>query len=348
MPSMRPAASRPWRRSTKESAEIAVFKPDTGEIISRFDDHVTQFFVLTPDGGAIIYQRWDRYGPDVPDSEWVVGPIVVRDVITGTIRSVLEGFCSYLDVPDLEMALEDCPAVPPDLPYAEWAQARMSVTPDGRRAAATGASRAVSVWDLDSGSIVSTLGPFEALGVSGATIHPDGTKVAVRLCCDRVTVVALDGSVLAEFPFDPPATGPGNIVFNPEGTLLAAGGRSLAVYDTRNWRPLWQIDDAHDGGVLHLDFSPDGRRIVTTGSDGFVRLWNAGDGTLLQEISMGDDWAKAVAFTDDHHVLVGTLSGLVAGLTFDVDELVEIGRSRLTRTLTEQECQTYLHLDACP
>ena len=320
-------------------AAIAVFKIDTGEILSQFIDYGSQFFALTPDGGAVIYQRSYPSDPDMPDGEWVVGPIVVRDVSTATIRSELEGLCSYL-VP------EDCPALPPELPYAEWI-GRISVTPDGRRVAAGGDSMAVSVWDLDSGSIVSTLGPFEVYGVSGATIHPDGTKVAVRLCCDRVTVVALDGSVLAELPFDPPAAGPGNVVFNPEGTLLATGGRSLAVYDTRNWSPLWQ-SDAHDGGVLHLDFSPDGQFIVTTGSDGFVRLWNAADGTRLQEISLGDDWAKAVAFTDDHHVVIGTFSGLVAGLTFDVNELLEIGRSRLTRTLTEQECQTYLHLDACP
>ena len=121
--------------------ETVVFNPDTGEIISRFDDHTNQFFALTPDGGAIVYQRWERYGPNVPDSEWVVGPVVVRDVRTGAIRSELEGLCSY-QVP------EDCPALPPDLPYAEWVS-RISVTPDGRRVAAGGDSHAVSVWDLD-------------------------------------------------------------------------------------------------------------------------------------------------------------------------------------------------------
>ena len=115
---------------------------------------------------------------------------------------------------------------------------------------------------------------------------------------------------------------------------------------SESWTSRWQVD-AHDGGVFHLDFSPDGRSIVTAGADGFVRLWDARDGSLLQVIPMGEDFAKAVAFTDDRHVVVGTLSGLVAGLTLDVDELVEIGRSRVTRTLTDQECRTYLHLDAC-
>jgi WD40 repeat protein len=162
-----------------------------------------------------------------------------------------------------------------------------------------------------------------------------------------VTVVGLDRSVLAELPFVPPATSAGHIAFSPDGTLLAAGGSRLEVFDTETWTVRWTAD-AHDGGVFHLDFSPDGRSIVTTGPDGSVRLWDARDGGLLQAVSMGEDYGKAVAFTDDRHVVVGTQNGLVAGLTFDVDELVQIGRDRVSRTLTDQECRTYLHLSACP
>jgi WD40 repeat protein len=230
----------------------------------------------------------------------------------------------------------------------------MSVTPDGRYAVAGGQSVAASVWDLDTGSVVATLGPFgeqgSAVVVSSAAISPDGSKVAVRIIGDqqpRVIVVGLDRSVLAEFPLEPPATSAGHIAFSPDGSLLAAGGSQLKVFDTKSWTVLWQVE-AHDGGVFDLDFSPDGRSIVTTGFDGFVRLWDARDGSLLQTISLGEDFGKAVAFTDDRHVIVGTQNGLVAGLTFDVDELLRIGLSRVTRSLTDQECRTYLHLDTCP
>jgi WD40 repeat protein len=228
----------------------------------------------------------------------------------------------------------------------------MSLTTDGRRAAAGGdVGFAVSVWDLDTGSVVATLGPFGepgSGGVAGAAIHPDGSMVAVRIMGrePRVVVMELDGSVVAEFPFEPPSTSSGHIAFSPDGSLLAAGGNRLAVFDTTSWAVTWE-GDAHDGGVFHLDVSPDGGSIVTTGSDGFVRLWDARDGTLLEVVPMAEDWAKAVAFTDDRHIVVGTLGGLVAGLTLDVDELVQLGRSRVTRSLTDQECATYLHLDGC-
>jgi WD40 repeat protein/class 3 adenylate cyclase len=322
-----------------------VFDPATGEIIRRFPDHAGQVLALTPDRRALVYQHLARYGVDIPPLEWVVGSIVVRDAATGMTQTELEGLCDYVD------PVRDCPVLPPDHPYAEWVFG-ISVTPDGRRAAAGGESFAASVWDLDTGSVVATLGPFGepgSGGVTSAAIHPDGSKVAVRIIADepRVAIVGLDRSVLAEFPFEPPATSAGHIAFSPDGTLLATGGSQLKVFDTKSWTVLWQVD-AHDGGVFHLDFSPNSRSIVTTGPDGFVRLWDARDGSLLQAISMGEDYGKAIAFTDDRHVVVGTLNGLVAGLTFDIDELVRIGRSRVTRSLTDQECRTYLHLDTCP
>ena len=321
----------------------SVFDPATGEIIRRFRDHAGQVLALTRDGRDIVFQHLVGRRPGMPPA---VGSIVVRDVVTGTTRTEFEGLCEWVFDP-----VKDCPVLPPDHPYAEWVIG-MSVTTDGRRAVAGGdVSFAVSVWDLDTGSVVATLGPFGEPGsgaVAGAAIHPDGSTVAVRIVDaePRVAIIGLDGTLLAEFPMELPATSAGHIAFSPDGSLLAAGGDGLAVFDSESWTSRWQVD-AHDGGVFHLDFSPDGRSIVTAGADGFVRLWDARDGSLLQVIPMGEDFAKAVAFTDDRHVVVGTLSGLVAGLTLDVDELVEIGRSRVTRTLTDQECRTYLHLDAC-
>jgi WD40 repeat protein/class 3 adenylate cyclase len=326
-------------------ATVYVLDPSTGELVRRFPDHAGQVLAIDADRRAVMYQRIEDGPGDatVPD----VGSIVVRDAPTGAILKEFEGLCPYSSL-DPSTA---CP-VPPDRPYGEWVYG-MSVTPDGRVAAAGGQSLAASVWDVETGSVLATLGPFEQPGSGGAVtsvaIHPDGSAAAVRIISaePRVAVVDLDGTTLAEFPFDPPATSAGHIAFSPDGTLLAAGGNQLEVFDTASWGTRWR-SHAHDGGVFHLDVSPSGRSIVTTGPDGFVRLWSAEDGSLLHAISLGDDYGKAVAFTDDRHVVVGTQEGLVTGLTFDVDELLEIGMSRVTRTLTEQECRTYLQSTQCP
>ena len=40
--------------------------------------------------------------------------------------------------------------------------------------------------------------------------------------------------------------------------------------------------------------------------------------------------------------------GTVRVWALDLDDLIEIARDKLTRTLTDDECQQYLHVDRCP
>jgi hypothetical protein len=40
--------------------------------------------------------------------------------------------------------------------------------------------------------------------------------------------------------------------------------------------------------------------------------------------------------------------GIFRVWALDLDELIALAQSRVTRTLTDEECQQYLHLDACP
>jgi len=40
--------------------------------------------------------------------------------------------------------------------------------------------------------------------------------------------------------------------------------------------------------------------------------------------------------------------GVARVWALDVDDLVKIARSRLTRTFTDDECARYLHLSRCP
>jgi WD40 repeat protein len=57
----------------------------------------------------------------------------------------------------------------------------------------------------------------------------------------------------------------------------------------------------------------------------------------------------SVAFSPDGSRLasVGT-EGIVRVWTLDLDELIEIAKDELTRTLTDEECQRYLHIKRCP
>jgi WD40 repeat protein len=85
--------------------------------------------------------------------------------------------------------------------------------------------------------------------------------------------------------------------------------------------------------------------------DRTVKLWNVSDGfTSLPVTLYGHTRAiYSVAFSPDGKRLVtASRDGTARIYAIDINDLIKIATSRLTRSLTAQECQQYLHLDVCP
>src|SRR5262249_51784388 len=64
-------------------------------------------------------------------------------------------------------------------------------------------------------------------------------------------------------------------------------------------RPAGGEEDPRRGGVQALAFSPDGRRLVSAGGDGGVRLWDTGTEALVKELRGHTDQVVAVVFRPD-------------------------------------------------
>ncbi|HVR32817.1 MAG TPA: BTAD domain-containing putative transcriptional regulator [Acidimicrobiia bacterium] len=327
----------------EQQAFGAVIDVATGTFVRQFDDIAGQVHAITLDGRTVIHQTIDNPGPETTCSNAIVGSIQARDAVTGAVISQFEGHCQYASAGD---------CTEPD-PYPEWVLA-MSVSSDGTRVAAGGLSGVIAMWDLETGTrewmkpLADHTVPFGTRmeTVEGVSIAPDRSHVAVTWGSGESLLIldAEDGTELTTVP----TASQWAVAHTPDGSRLVLAGRTLSVLDVDSWDTIWTVDDLQEGSAVDLAVSPNGTKIATTSQDGFVRIWNVEDGRLLHLIDIGEDWGKAVAFTDDTGVLVGTDAGLVAVLTIDLDELVEIARSLLTRTLTDQECRTYLHLDACP
>jgi WD40 repeat protein len=103
------------------------------------------------------------------------------------------------------------------------------------------------------------------------------------------------------------------------------------------------------GDISALAFSPDGSLVATGRSDGTVRLFEASTGEQRLVLPGNACEITEVAFSADGAKLAST-SGCdgVRVWALDIDDLLEIARQNVKRSLTDGECVQYLHMDRCP
>jgi WD40 repeat protein len=100
------------------------------------------------------------------------------------------------------------------------------------------------------------------------------------------------------------------VSFAPAGSLLAAGGAGLVLFDalTSSCRPSARAGPA----VAAVAFSPDGRELTAGSEGGLVELWDTGSGRLLRTFDWGGGPITAVTVAPDGSTYAaGTETGQV-------------------------------------
>jgi WD40 repeat protein/DNA-binding SARP family transcriptional activator len=162
---------------------------------------------------------------------------------------------------------------------AEWANlpppdaVQVEFMPDGRRLVSSGIEDStVTMWDLQTGRLVQSLGPApDAFWFKSIDVSPDGTSIALG-----------GGS-------EPTAPG---------------GESAVRVWDTSTGAEVFRV--GHELDVNEVNFSPDGRYVVTASYDGTAKIVDR-SGSVIRVLREPGFYLYAARFSTDGR-LVATVA----------------------------------------
>jgi WD domain, G-beta repeat len=141
-----------------------------------------------------------------------------------------------------------------------------------------------------------------------------------------------------------------SVAFSPDGQRIAtgAGDGTAKVWDAASGTEFFSLT-GHTSVIEDVAFSLNSKRIATASRDGTARVWDATSSRELFGIARYPWVTLTVAFNPAApRLAVSSQDGKVYIYTLDVDELITIARKSVSRSLTAEECQIYLHQDRCP
>jgi serine/threonine protein kinase/DNA-binding SARP family transcriptional activator/WD40 repeat protein len=220
--------------------------------------------------------------------------------------------------------------------------------------APVGADLATRVIDVATGAVVFDLGDTT---VYSAAFNPPGLLAGGRLLAlnagatveifdsvDRELIGSIERIAL-------------RVMFDPDGALLGWGTPTgeIGILDLAALMEGVDPEEAvvfeqavNYGAVLGLAIGHDGTLATSGAIDRFVRLWNLADKELTMEFQVDhSDINQNLVFDPSSLYLSYNEGRVIRRYMLDVDRLLDLAASRLTRGLTQDECIRYLERTTC-
>jgi WD40 repeat protein len=317
---------------------VVPFDPVSGTIGSpSIDVNMGRPPAIFEDGRIVVHARLGSYS----DPEQLSGPAVIWDPAFDSTTPLIG--CAALTA-ELVESVRGAMAGPCAGGSGDWLDVdRFFLSPDSSELLVTTGLGELIVLDT---STLEVSARHQIEG-AGGVVGFGGDWIAVSSNPTGV-VSTSEETTFYRFPsLEEVRSVPGrNEETSSDGSMLALHDRpgGMTIYDTSTWEAI-SSPGFGDARIRGMAFSLDGSKFMSSGTDGFVRIWDTADGAELDRIPL--DGVSDGYWLDDAHIVVGTSEGLWTVLSLDVEEVLEAAEEKLTRTFTSEECDTY-RIDPCP
>lgn len=264
-----------------EGRRVGLYDAATGKPVATLDDHPGPLttVAITPDGATLL-ALGGRPG--------MFGSITAWDLASKSKRYELKGHSDTI--------------------------LGASLSPDGATLATASYDRMVLLWDLGKRAEIRTLKDHTD-AVYAVAFSPDGKQLATAGADRTVKLWDVATGVRKKTLSDATAELYA-VTFDRSGELVLAAGVDRSI---RSWRardeaaPLLRSVFAHDGPVLRLVVSSDGKTLVSCGEDKDVKLWDLPELKARAALSGQSDWPQGLAIAPSGKSLaVGRYDGSLA------------------------------------
>jgi WD40 repeat protein/serine/threonine protein kinase len=217
-------------------------------------------------------------------------------------------------------------------------------TPDGSSIRTLAQGGLVTTWDVVSGVFLGSIPVACPLDSQiDAEVTADGQITVVA--CDRIALLRTDDTLENEgvhYTLEDDIIGASGVAINPDGTILAASSSTGVI-------KLLDLETEEERFTLA------GQELLTKGEElradtrGGLPFYHQAFGYLYPTRASFARALTGIDFSSDGRFLVAAGSdGTVSVYIISIEELMEAGRSRLSRGFSKDECRKYLSLDSCP
>jgi WD40 repeat protein len=186
--------------------------------------------------------------------------------------------------------------------------AAAAISADGRHIATGGDNKTAKLWDAASGELLGETPDHEA-EVTAVAFSPDGSQLFTGDAFGRCRLWQIAAKPWSlKWSEQRHSRGVTAACFLPDGKriLTASSDRTVAQSNAADGAPLAPL--GHPGAVTSMTLAGNGRQLLTTCSDGKVRLWDIDNpaAPAAELPAPADETINAVAFSHDDSLAVTT------------------------------------------